>query len=239
MDEALPGHVAVIQDGDCITPGQQHDADNDGNEAVGSVYNLETNYTKLEDYLEKAAFLLDDPTDLCCGICQGRVIPSEELVVVCPQTGCHSISHMACLSSRFLNAAGDPDGFVPMHGICPACEKMIHWPVLMQELTLRRRGDKEVRAILRRKKRSEDKRKKKENASCMPESGIHKRAASVQSHLDGQDSSDDSPNDDPLNENWIEELASESDSDTEALFKARPELPPSRLEIVIEDSEDE
>lgn len=236
MDESLPGHMTIILDGDCVTPSQRYDTGNDGDDAVGSVHNLKTHYTKLEDYLEKAASLLDDPTDLLCRICQGRLTPSEELVVVCPQAGCHCISHMACLSARFLNDAGDPDRLVPMHGVCPACEKTVHWPVIMQELTLRRRGDKEVRAILRRKKRNEDKLKKTENASDVPKTVIHKREAS---HLDGQDSSDDPPNDEPLDENWVEELASESDSDTDALFKTRSEPRPSRLEIVIEDSEDE
>lgn len=226
VDECLPGHMVVILDGDSLLPGQTEDR---GSEAVGSVHGLQVNYAKFEDYLEKAAFLLDDPADLCCRICQGRTIPSEELVVVCPQAQCHCISHMVCLSARFLEAAGDPDRFVPLHGICPACEQRVQWPVIMQELTLRRRGDREVQTILRRKKKREDRQRKAENAK-----GIQKDKAEP---VHEQDSSDE-PNDN-LDENWVEDLASESESDTETSKPASTDPTPSRLEIVIEDSEDE
>lgn len=53
-----------------------------------------------------------------------------------------------------------------------------------------------------------------------------------------RDSSDDSTGDDALDENWIEEPASESDYDTE-LPNARLKPASPRLEIVIEDSEDD
>lgn len=219
VDESLPSHIQIILDGDCDVLHNQTDE----NDKVGSVHNILTRYTKIDDCLEKAAFLLDDPTDLHCKVCQGQVIPKEELVVVCPQAACHCISHMSCLSAKFL-AAAEPDRFVPLHGTCPACKKMIKWPVIMQELTLRRRGDKELRSILRRKKRRENQGKKTNAAKDAPTE---------------QDSSDDSTDDDALDENWIQEPASESDSDTEIPYKARSKPPPPRLEIVIEDSEDD
>lgn len=228
VDEGLPGHMKIILDGDCVLPGQT--GDDDGNDAVGSVHGLPVNYAKFEDYLEKAAFLLDDPADLRCRVCQRQAIPREELMVVCPQTRCHCISHMVCLSARFLAAANDPDRFVPLHGICPACNQRVQWPVLMQELTLRRRGDREVQTILRRKKRREDTQRKGDNAT-----GIHKHEAAEPEHAP---ESWDEPNDD-LDENWVEELASESDSDTEPSKPTSTDPAPSRLEIVIEDSEDE
>lgn len=229
VDECLPCHMKIILDGDCVLPGQTRD--DDGNGAVGSVHGLQVNYAKFEDYLEKAAFLLDDPADLRCRLCQRQAIPSEELVVVCPQTRCHCISHMVCLSARFLAAANDPDRFVPLHGVCPACNQRVQWPVIMQELTLRRRGDREVHTILRRKKRREDKQRKGENAK-----GIQQNESELEPEH-AQETSDE-PNDD-LDENWVEDLASESDSDTEPSKPASTDPGPSRLEIVIEDSEDE
>lgn len=231
VDEGIPGHMKVILDGDCVLPRQNWNGEGD---AVGSVHGLQVNYAKFEDYLEKAAFLLDDPADLNCRICQRRAIPNEELVVVCPQTPCHCTSHMVCLSTLFLRAADDPDRLVPLHGVCPACEQTVQWPVIMQELTLRRRGDREVQTILRRKKRREDK-QKKENAK-----GIQKHQSEPEPEPEpehGKESSDE-PNDD-LDENWVEDLASESDSDTETSKPASTDPAPSRLEIVIEDSEDE
>lgn len=229
VDGPIPGHMKVIVDGDCILPGQDRDS---GGDAVGSVHGLQVNYAKFEDYLEKAAFLLDDPADLSCSVCQKQAVPNEELVVVCPQTRCHCISHMVCLSARFLRAANDPDRLVPLHGLCPACDQTVQWPVIMQELTLRRRGDREVQTILRRKKRKEDK-QRKENAK-----GIQKHESEAEKEpKHGQESSDE-PNDD-LDENWVEDLASESDSDTDPSKPASTDPVPSRLEIVIEDSEDE
>lgn len=227
MDGSLPSHICIILDGDCPL--------RDAHNAVGSVQNIEPTYNKIAGYLEKAAFLLDDPNDLHCNVCQTQVVPKDELVAVCPQTACHCISHLSCLSARFLDAAGDPDCLVPMHGTCPACEKDIQWPVIMQELSLRRRGEKELRTILRRKKRKDNQQRKIEsNAKDAPP-----HDASSTMHLDEMDSSDDPTNDDPLDEKWAEGCASESDSDTDPRQKAQPKPPPSRLEIVIEDSEDD
>ena len=96
----------------------------------------------------------------------------------------------------------------------------------MQEITLRRRGDKELRAILRRKKRRDNQSRKTD--------------AEVISGLTTTDqvSFDDSIDDDALDENWIDESASESDSDTE-IPNARSKPAPPQLEMVIEDSEDD
>lgn len=105
----------------------------------------------------------------------------------------------------------------------------------MQELSLRRRGEKELRTILRRKKRGDNQQRKIEsNARDAP-----RHDASSTMHLDEMDSSDDLAHDDPLDEKWAEGFASESDSDTDTRQKAQPKPPPSRLEIVIEDSEDD
>lgn len=223
VDDSLPSHVQIILDGDCDILHTQTDK----GDKVGSVHNIQTRYTKINEYLEKAALLLDDPTDLRCKLCQRQVVPKEELVVVCPQAACHCINHMSCLSASFLAAAGEPDRLVPMHGTCPACKKTIKWPVIMQELTLRRRGDKELRAILRKKRRYNQSRKT--DANAVP--------GSATTEQDSPDS-DYSTDDDAIDENWIEEPASESDSDTE-LPNARSKPAPPRLEIVIEDSEDD
>jgi len=222
VDDSLPSHIQMILDGDCDVLHKQTDK----GDKVESVHNIQTRYTKIDEYLEKAALLLDDPTDLRCKLCQRRVIPREELVVVCPQTACHCTSHMSCLSASFLAATGEPDRFVPMQGTCPACRKTIKWPVIMQEITLRRRGDKELRAILRRKKRRDNQSRKTD--------------AEVISGLTTTDqvSFDDSIDDDALDENWIDESASESDSDTE-IPNARSKPAPPQLEMVIEDSEDD
>lgn len=222
VDDSLPSHIPIILDGDCDILHTQTDKGT----KVGSVHDIQTRYTKIDEYLQKAALLLDYPTDLRCKLCQRRVIPKEELVVVCPQTDCHCISHMSCLSASFLAAAGEPDRFVPMHGTCPTCKTTIKWPVIMQELTLRRRGNKELRTILRKKKRS-DNQSRKTGVKAVPGSATTDR-----------ESSDDSTGDDALDENWIEEPASGSESDTE-LPNARSKPASPRLEIVIEDSEDD
>lgn len=124
---------------------------------MGDINSLAVDYTPLEDYLEKSMFALEDAEDLRCGVCTTPVEPDTEQIVMCPQPSCRATSHLLCLSAIFADAEGDPSSLVPAQGTCPTCKEAVEWPTMMRELTLRNRGDKDARALLRKKERRERK----------------------------------------------------------------------------------
>lgn len=232
VETSLPSSK-IILDGDC--PGH-----GDEGAAVGGIHQLPVDYTKLEEYLEKSAFVLEDAEDLRCAVCKMPGNPNTQQIVVCPRASCRGTSHLLCLSAKFLETTEDAGTFVPTQGACPTCEEVVQWPLMMQELCLRNRADKEVQTILRRK----EKRERKESANQSPaKKGKSKskisnvRMSSAEPSFDGQSepAPDNMSQDDPkLNDDWYEQVELESDTE----FGIRKQSPPStRLEIVIEDSE--
>ncbi|KAJ5741758.1 Structure-specific endonuclease subunit slx1 [Penicillium manginii] len=145
----------LILDGDC--PGKASES-----EAVGSIDKLTVDYSKLETYLEKSMFLLDDAEGLTCHVCKVAVLPHVQQIVVCPREPCRSTNHLLCLSTVFLEVEGDPDSLIPTQGTCPACKETVPWPLMMQELSVRNRAEKEAQAILRRKDKRDRKNKTKD-----------------------------------------------------------------------------
>lgn len=228
VDVPLPDDK-IILDGDC--PGQ-------GNKdlVVGSINGLSVDYTKLEIYLEKSMFLLGDAQDLQCKLCSALMVPNTEQIVVCPHTHCRGAHHLLCLSKAFLKGTDDPDILIPTSGVCPACDNMVSWPLMMQELSLRNRAEKEVRTILRRKERRD--RKGNATASSSNDKAGPIRQVSVEPSQHGsRDHGHPMTADDPLlDDDWYEEIDMESDTEHGAQ-KQRSTQPPSRLEIVIEDSD--
>ncbi|PKY06067.1 hypothetical protein P168DRAFT_317564 [Aspergillus campestris IBT 28561] len=206
---ALPPQMKTIPDGTCpVGPGGEGGR-------VGCVDAIPVDSSPIHDYLEKAHFLLDDPEHLQCRICREVVNPLGERIVVCPQPHCHGISHLLCLSARFLHAMQDRDQLVPTEGDCPACQETVSWPLMMKELTLRTRDAKTVQKILRKRKKQSSRQ-------------ANSRATSVPAE---EPKNPLPPDDVPLADDWTEQLAVDSDSSIE--------LPPpsQRTEIVISDSE--
>ncbi|KAJ5542132.1 hypothetical protein N7461_008135 [Penicillium sp. DV-2018c] len=216
----LPDNIKIILDGDNVAkaPAKQ----DDGLTVVGSINNLSVDYTRIEDYLEKSMFMLEDLEDLQCGVCKQSISPETEQIVVCPLSDCRGTSHLLCLSTNFLDAVNEPDLLVPAQGTCPSCENIVQWPAMMRELSLRNRAEKEARAILKRK----EERIRKESAATNASSGL--RSSSIEPTT--------LPEDD-LGPDWYEEVDLESDSDFESQKKHRSSRTPSKLEIVIEDSD--
>ncbi|KAJ5573789.1 Structure-specific endonuclease subunit slx1 [Penicillium hispanicum] len=236
VDTSLPDSK-IILDGDCPKQGREKDA-------VGSIQNLSVDYTNLESYLEKSMFLLDDVDDLRCEICQAPVAPDLQQIVVCSRPLCRGANHLCCLSTTFLEAGRKNDNLVPTEGTCPTCKEVVSWAVMMREMTLRNRADKEVRTILRRK----EKRHRKDAA----ESPTSKKSKTIaaRARLSSTEPLSTSPSkraedmtcslqhDDPqLDDDWLETVDLESDADYGDRQRSRSPQPTSRLEMVIEDSE--
>ncbi|KAK9850992.1 hypothetical protein MYU51_011125 [Penicillium brevicompactum] len=224
VDSRLPQNIKTILDGDNLTTVPNAKQTNE-HEPAGCINNLSVDYARLEDYLEKSMFMLEDPEDLQCTVCNQSVTPNTEQIVVCPQPDCRGTSHLLCLSSSFLVATNEPDLLVPAQGSCPLCEKIVQWPTMMRELSFRNRAEKEARAILRKK----EKRLRKESAA---EKASIARSTSMEPGVQEEDSAHDE-----LSPDWTEGLDPESDSDFEGRHKHTSSRPPSKLEVVIEDSD--
>lgn len=244
VDGRLPRNISVIADG---SSGAEDDTC--GGDRVGGVQHITTDYRDLQDYLEKATFLLDDPEDLCCEVCEKQALPVDELVVICPQSQCHCIAHLLCLSHKFIIAADEPDQLVPTQGICPACKEIIQWPLMMQELTLRCRGERELQTTLKKKGRrdnqisndkSADKRISADSTidETNPLAHDSATAGSVtrSGGAEGQRSSGGNARcDSPLDESWLDALEL-TDFDVDATPQSKQAS--SRTEIVIDDSDE-
>ncbi|OOF94356.1 hypothetical protein ASPCADRAFT_51673 [Aspergillus carbonarius ITEM 5010] len=240
VDGLLPDHVRIILDGDC--PNDHLPWKDDSR--VQRADHIKADYSHIHDYVEKSYFLLDDPTDLRCKICQATIIPSEDLAVVCPQTNCHCISHLLCLSTKFLDSAREPDQLVPIDGNCPLCDSIIQWSTMMQELSLRSRGRNEVQTILRKAKRSRGKTPGAIHETNAANKGgnIVEEPGSMAAWVEGStagfsDSIDINCRDDAsLDENWTETL--DFDIEPGILDRSRAHnTGTSRIEIVIDDSD--
>ncbi|KAJ5165533.1 Zinc finger FYVE/PHD-type [Penicillium coprophilum] len=225
VDGHLPPNIKVVLDGDNLATVPTAKKD-DENAPVGSINNLSIDYTRIEDYLEKSMFMLEDPEDLQCTVCKTSISPDQEQIVVCPHPNCRGTSHLLCLSTKFLDATHKPDLLMPTQGICPSCGNTVQWVTMMRELNLRNRGEKEARTILKKK----EKRARKESAVVETFSGP--RSSTIEPR-----SLSEEPSQDDLGPNWFEEVDIDSDSDFEGRQKNRSTRPPSRLEIVIEDSD--
>ncbi|KAJ5836997.1 Zinc finger FYVE/PHD-type [Penicillium robsamsonii] len=225
VDGHLPDNIKVILDGANLATAPDVRKD-DELAPVGSINNLSIDYTRIEDHLEKSMFMLEDPEDLQCTACKASISPDQEQIVVCPHPNCHGTSHLLCLSTKFLDVTNEPDLLVPTQGTCPSCGNTIEWVTMMRELSFRNRAEKEARAILRKK----GKRARKESAAMEASSGP--RSFSIEPK-----SLPEEPSQDDLGPNWFEEVDIESESDFEGRQENRSNQPPSKLEIVIEDSD--
>ena len=195
----------------------------------GGVESVDPTYARFQDVLEKSRFLLDEGDDQKCGICSKQLNLRSELFVICPSNGCSSLNHLTCLSKHFLQHS-QLTLLVPESGNCPSCRKTLQWSELMKELSLRTRGEKEMRKLLSKKKKS--------------------KTATAAEILDTE-TEDEAEEDGLLTADAVDEdAAAAADDDDDAMSvtsvdsvatmqsRVMDEPKPGRLEIVIEDSDD-
>ncbi|RDW93113.1 uncharacterized protein DSM5745_00435 [Aspergillus mulundensis] len=226
VDGSIPGHIRMIADGDCTDVFANRD---DRSLTVGSVQNIKANHTPLKDYLEKAMFLLDDIGGSYCKICKAQY-KDHDSVVVCPNAGCSSTTHILCLSNKFIDTTKEPDRLVPLAGKCPTCAQTIQWSLMMKELSIRTRGGvMMMQEMLNKCERRNKKLQKEENTTANVED-IEKTVhiADESSHEDGSDT-------DSLDDYWDRILR--SDSESGANNHPQQDSKASKNEVIINDSE--
>ncbi|KAH6638966.1 structure-specific endonuclease subunit SLX1 [Boeremia exigua] len=111
-------------------------------------------YEDCKPYVEKSIRSLQDKTRHSCGVCKKSADSTSGMVIVCPTETCETVSHLACLSKRFLIEDDSSTGaLIPMEGSCPGCRTNLQWSTLMKELSLRTYGDEEIAAMFKPKRR--------------------------------------------------------------------------------------
>ncbi|KAL1644416.1 Slx4p interacting protein [Diplodia intermedia] len=147
-----------LEKADVLKEFQRPDAEDtvDTSKMIGNgkgIEGIDVGYESLKAYLEKSETLLAEGKRLTCAVCDKRMQTEKCITLVCPQEDCQVTSHMTCLSKTFLRQEGKPDAIIPLQGQCPGCERLTEWSTLMKELSLRTRGEKEVAALQKKRKR--------------------------------------------------------------------------------------
>lgn len=116
------------------------------------IHALDVGYMSLKSQLEKSQAAFEGEINCKCTICRKAVPTSGAATLVCTNNSCSAVAHLHCLSSVFLRDEKQNDTLVPTHGKCPSCNTELQWIDLVKDLSLRMRGEKEVKAIFKPKR---------------------------------------------------------------------------------------
>ena len=131
---------------------QRASLEEDPSNLIG-IHKIDPTYLHMKLTLEKSRKLLSAPNTSCI-ICRSALESAQDMVLVCSNSECDSIFHVACLSTHLLRAEhGAQDAIVPTCGHCPSCKVSLNWADLVKDLSLRVRGEKEVTALFKEPKR--------------------------------------------------------------------------------------
>ena len=117
------------------------------------IYALDVTHAPLKPQLEKSKSLLSTPQT--CTLCSTAIPTSGASTLICSSPSCNNVSHLTCLATHFLATEAKPanksdtPSLLPTTGTCPTCSTPLQWQHLVQELSLRMRGEKEVQALFK------------------------------------------------------------------------------------------
>jgi len=109
-------------------------------------------YEDSKPYIEKCKGILENGGKHTCSVCSTRVDSDKSLVLVCPMEHCQAVTHLACLSKKFLDEESN-NALIPIRGTCQSCYSTIEWATMMKELSLRTHGEEDIKALLRTRRR--------------------------------------------------------------------------------------
>lgn len=123
----------------------------DAGPGTTGIKSLGLGYGPLKPHLQKSLGILADKTGVDCAVCNEAVDKNGNiLLAICPKDGCESVTHLTCLSDHFLaEETGNEGAVLPTEGSCPTCNSSLRWADIVRELSLRRRGQKEVEKLLK------------------------------------------------------------------------------------------
>ncbi|KAK5049994.1 hypothetical protein LTR84_004113 [Exophiala bonariae] len=203
----------------------------------GGAEGVDPTYARLYDIFQKSQFLLDEDDSHNCSVCSENLDIHRSLFILCPSDKCYDTSHVACVAQK-SRVEDEPSGIVPEFGVCPSCNESHPWPELMRQVTLRTRGEKEVQKLLSKKAKS-----RAATAAAILEAESEEEVMN-QDDLTAQDIADeegglsDYVNYDDDDDASVASMDSTFSKNSKQVLELSPTKKPSKLEIVIEDSED-
>ena len=203
----------------------------------GGVDGIDIGYNRLKDHAEKSISVLTGSIPVSCSICSSRIKTQDQMILVCDAKGCDATSHVTCLANHFRKEADVDSSILPIIGRCTKCNSRTKWIDLVQEMSLRCRGEKELALLFKKTKRAQQ--------ETAPNSIV---GASGLTEVTAPDDADpDNVPDDPLPDDWMppdydsDDTASITSVGSNMLDVADVPAQPSkfsrRLDAVIEDSE--
>ncbi|EMC93774.1 hypothetical protein BAUCODRAFT_47071, partial [Baudoinia panamericana UAMH 10762] len=115
---------------------------------------IDVTYRTLKPHVDKSRRLFDNAEWVNCAVCAEGLPASGASTLICPTEGCNAMSHVECLSARFLAVEHDQDAIVPISGSCPGCGSQLQWVDLVKELSLRMRGPKQLEALFKARRKA-------------------------------------------------------------------------------------
>ncbi|KAK5107922.1 hypothetical protein LTR62_000527 [Meristemomyces frigidus] len=150
VDSLRPG-IEVKLDPSATEKARPEEAAN-SETALSGISALDVGYGGLKLQLEKSKRIFDEAEWLQCDCCHQVVPAAGDLTLVCSTEGCDAVFHLDCLSTAFLEAEGNEDAMVPTSGACPSCGIELQWAELAKELSLRLRGETEIKALYKKRR---------------------------------------------------------------------------------------
>ncbi|GIZ47835.1 hypothetical protein CKM354_001091500 [Cercospora kikuchii] len=149
--ERLPSglEVTIDQSSSSFKDSKHPDGDHAAIEGIG-IHGLVLDYARRKGHLEKSqALLAAGEHSLKCSICKERLPSSGAATLVCPSDDCSALSHLQCLAAHFRQSPREDEIVVRSSGPCPSCHSKAQWTDLVTELSLRMRGEKEIKALFK------------------------------------------------------------------------------------------
>lgn len=257
VDGVLTDNIKITLDANQDTEDAASQTSN-GSAHMQKLKQLDIGYSSLREYVEKCEFLLAAGEKINCGVCRDLVDHENEVVVICSQGSCRCASHILCLSTRFLTEEKSSK-MVPSSGSCPTCNSKLDWATLMKEVSLRARGENEIRKLKKTRKRNrtaglEEKQYGESDTDTMDQDDIDELEDGNPFDLPDlpEEEEEDviektsnaskgynteSRHGQKLNDNWILSLSDESDDYPKAKKNSGVNEPEWEAEVVIDDTD--
>lgn len=120
-------------------------------EGAKGIYAIDVGYSALKGHLEKAQRIFQEESNVRCSICADDLPSDGAMCLVCSSGDCGAVGHLECFATAFRNQL-NTDDLLPAEGNCPGCGTKHQWVDLVKEMTLRLRGEDEIKKVFKVKK---------------------------------------------------------------------------------------
>ena len=245
LDPSPPEQLAIS--GVCPSGSQPISEAERKNVIQKAVQSLDVGYGSLKPWIRKSLELIKTGSNFCT-VCSQHFAGQGNTMIVCPQADCYATSHVACLAGKFLNGH-EGNHVIPVSGTCARCTTELQWADLIKELSLRARGKNELTVLLKERRVCKAKVERADqglSSEILSDETDDAGGEEFEEDLDTASARLANVGGEILADQWLN--LAELEDDTISITSAESEIPsgidsvnaikaPSRLEIVIEDSE--